>query len=66
MFITVMYRNGKVGMVGIDQLDELIRSHKVIKFMRSEGWVSIGIDPIREFDEDFTSPEKRQYYKKTK
>jgi len=41
-----------------DQLDELIRSHEVKKFMRSEGWVAIGINSIREFDEDFVSPEK--------
>jgi len=67
MFVTVMYRNGKIGMVELDQLDHLIHSHKIKKFIRLEGWVTIGIDSIREFDdEEYKSPEKRQNFKKTK
>jgi hypothetical protein len=66
MFITVMYRNGKIGMVELDQLDHLIHSHKIRQFMRSEGWVTIGIDSIREFDEEYESSERRQYFKRTK
>jgi len=34
--------------------------------MRSEGWVTIGIDSIREIDEDYKSRERRQGFKKTK
>jgi len=66
MFITVMYRNGKIGMVEDNQLNHLIHSHKIIKFMRMEGWVTIGSDSIRKFDEEYKSPEKRQGLKKTK
>ena len=66
MFITVMYQDGKIGMVEFDQLDHLIHSHKIKQFMRSEGWVTIGIDSIREFDEEQKRPERRQDFKKTK
>ena len=66
MFITVLYRDGKFGMVKDDQLDHLILSHQIKKFMRSEGWVTIGIDSIRELDEEYKSPERRQGFKKTK
>jgi hypothetical protein len=66
MFITVMYGNGKFGMVKDDQLYHLILSHKINKFMRTEGWVTIGIDSIREFDGEYKSPERRQGFKKNK
>jgi len=66
MFITVMYRNGKIGMVELDQLDHLIQSGKVKQFMRGEGWVTIGIDSIREFEEEYKCPERRQFFKRTR
>ena len=60
MFVTVMYQDGKIGMIELDQLDHLINSHKIKQFMRSEGWVTIGVDSIREFDEAHEGPERRQ------
>jgi len=62
MLITVMYRDGKVGMVDHTKLDSLIRSKKITQFMRSEGWVSIDTDPIRKCDteEGYCGPQKRQ------
>ena len=47
MGISVVYRDNKMGMVDASQLDELIFSNKIKQFLRSEGWVTIGIDPIR-------------------
>jgi len=47
MYITVMYQNGKTGVVETYQLAEHIHSHKIKKFIRSEGWVTVGVDPIR-------------------
>lgn len=47
MFIRVMYQNGELGMVKPFQLDKLIASGKIKKFLRSEGWVTIGVGPIR-------------------
>jgi diguanylate cyclase (GGDEF)-like protein len=44
MFITVMYRNGKIGMVDLDQLDNLIQSGKVRQFMRGDEFVVMPIE----------------------
>jgi hypothetical protein len=55
MLIKVMYQNNEIGMVEASQLDTLISSNKIKKFLRSEGWVTVGNDPIRK--------ESRVYYK---
>jgi hypothetical protein len=47
MLISVVYQNNETGMVEAYLLDELISSKKIKKFLRSEGWVTIGIDPTR-------------------
>ena len=47
MLIPVKYRNGKSGLVADAELDELIRSKKIKGFLRLEGWVRVGIDPVR-------------------
>ena len=47
MFIKVMYQNNEIEMVEASQLDTLISTNKIKKFLRSEGWVTVGIDPIR-------------------
>ena len=48
MLITVKYRNGRTGRVHAYQLEELISANKIKQFLRSEGWVTIGVDPIRQ------------------
>jgi hypothetical protein len=58
--ITVMFTNGKTGIVENYQLDELIASGKIKKFRRSEGWVVVGKDPIRKAAELEIKPKKRQ------
>ena len=60
MSITVMYTNGKTGIVENYQLDDLIASGKIKKFRRSDGWVVVGKDPIRKTDEVEIKPKKRQ------
>ena len=40
-------------------LDELIALGKIKKFLRSEGWVTIGIDPIRGTGGYYTGPDRR-------
>ncbi len=64
MFITVMYKDGKVGVIKDQQLDHLIKSGKIKKFMRSEGWVTIGVDQIRGTDEVCKGQERRQNIRK--
>ena len=60
MSIKVMYTNGKTGTVENYKLDDLIASGKIKKFLRSDGWVVVGKDPVRKTDELETKPKKRQ------
>jgi hypothetical protein len=60
MSITVMYANGKTGIVENYQLDDLIASGKIKKFRRSDGWVIVGKDPTRKTNESEIKPKKKQ------
>ena len=61
MRIKVMYQNNEIEMVEAFQLDKLISSNKIKKFLRSEGWVTVGIDPIRkESRVNYKGSERRQ------
>ena len=60
MLIKVMYKNNEYAMVKPFLLDKLISSDKIIKFLRSEGWVTIGIDDIRVSDYRYKGPERRK------
>jgi hypothetical protein len=61
MLIKVMYQNNEIEMVEAFQLDRLISSNKIKKFLRSEGWVTVGIDPIRkESRVNYKGSERRQ------
>ncbi len=59
VLITVIYRNGRMGMVDAPQLDKLIHSKGIKKFLRSEGWVTIGADPVRKICNHYEGREKR-------
>ncbi len=45
MMIHVKYRNGNYGIVLAQQLEELITSHQISRFLRSSGWAVIGHRP---------------------
>ena len=47
MLIPVIYRDNKYDYVKDFMLDLLIDLDKIIKFKRSTGWVTIGVDSIR-------------------
>lgn len=47
MIIWVMYNNSKYDMIKDIYLDELIGQKRIEKFYRSDGWVKIGVDPVR-------------------
>lgn len=59
MITSVVYTNGDIGMIGTSSLDELIATEKITKFLRSEGWVTLGVDPIREKRRKYKGPERR-------
>jgi hypothetical protein len=60
MLIKVMYKDNVYGMVKPFLLDELIDSGKIAKFLRSEGWVTIGIGRIRAGDYLYKGRERRK------
>src|SRR5208337_566228 len=41
-------------------LDELIALNKVRKFLRSDGWATVGIDPIRGYGGSYKGSERRK------
>ena len=47
MKIQVCYPDDQYDYVNSDILDRLITSKKIVRFKRSSGWVTIGVDPIR-------------------
>jgi hypothetical protein len=47
MLIKVIYQTNEIDVVESSQLDTLISSNKIKKFLRFDGWVNVGIDPIR-------------------
>ena len=46
--IKVIFNDDSVGYVKEHQLNVLITSGKIKSFLRSSGWVRVGIDPVRE------------------
>jgi hypothetical protein len=47
VLIRVLYKDNKYDYVSDSVLDELIESGKIKQFCRTEGWVTVGEDPIR-------------------
>ncbi len=41
-------------------LDELIASKKIRKFLRSDGWATVGLDPMRGYGGSYEGSERRQ------
>ncbi len=61
MRIHVMYKGGKMGSVDQCKIDKLINSRQITKFLRSDGWVTIGVDAIRINNSSYhQGPERRK------
>lgn len=60
MLIKVMYQNNESDMVKPFLLDDLVASGKIIKFFRSGGWVTIGVDAVRGTGGYYKGPERRK------
>jgi len=61
MLIQVNWTNNRYDYVKDFMLDSLIESGKVARFLRSSGWVTVGVDPIRNPKKkgDYAGPERR-------
>jgi hypothetical protein len=62
MLIHVVYNNEKLGTVLPGGLQRLITTNDIIAFRRSNGWVIVGEDPIRTYEDEtkYKGPEKRK------
>lgn len=54
MLIQVNYADNRFDYVKDNQLDQLIGAKKIKRFRRSSGWVSVGIDPLRQTRRGFS------------
>ncbi|UFS69157.1 hypothetical protein LPW11_14785 [Geomonas sp. RF6] len=61
MLIQVNWTNNRYDYVKDFMLDSLIESGKVARFLRSTGWVTVGVDPIRTSRKatTYNGPERR-------
>lgn len=61
MLISVVFRDGKKGLIMAKLLEDLLISRKIKKFLRLEGWVTVGVDPVREPGRNiiYKGPERR-------
>lgn len=58
--IPVIYQNGMMDLVEAKLLQELIEQAQVIKFQRSDGWVTPDIGPVRRLNqENYQGQERR-------
>ncbi|TGU70474.1 hypothetical protein E4633_11445 [Geomonas terrae] len=61
MLVQVHWTNKRYDYVKDYMLDSLIEAGVVARFLRSSGWVTIGIDPIRrsKHQKSYGGPERR-------
>jgi len=54
MGISVIFTNGEESKVPAYMLDYLMREKKIVAFLRADGWVQIGRDPVRKVQQPLT------------
>lgn len=58
--VAVVYPDGMMDMVEPQFLQGLIRDDEIVKFQRADGWVYVGIDPVRHIvSATYRGPERR-------
>ncbi len=58
--IPVIYQDGMMDMVEPQVLQRLIEEDGIVKFQRTDGWVYLGIDPVRRMENtNYRGPERR-------
>jgi hypothetical protein len=67
MLVQVNWTNNRYDYVKDFMLDSLIEAGVVARFLRSSGWVTVGVDPIRKSNSrgDYAGPERRSTHHTT-
>ncbi|WP_085812350.1 GSU3473 family protein [Geoanaerobacter pelophilus] len=63
MLVQVNWTNNRYDYVNDYMLDSLIEAGVVARFLRSTGWVTVGVDPIRSANHPrmYNGPERRMF-----
>jgi hypothetical protein len=59
MVISVLFVKNRYGVIKRARLEEFILSGKITKFFRSSGWVTIGVDPIRNANHSYLEERRK-------
>ncbi len=61
MFIPVILKNGYEELVNKEVFHSLMIAQQIMSFKRSDGWVVIGQDPLRDMQKDivYSIPDRR-------
>jgi hypothetical protein len=52
MLIRVVYNDNKYDFLNPAHLNESLKAGTIAKFQRRDGWVRVGIDPLRKISDD--------------
>ena len=61
MFIPVVLIDGREELISKDELRSLMFNKQVMSFKRSDGWVVLGRDKMRDLKVPYNGMERRQY-----
>lgn len=45
--IQIVYNDGMLGFVEPQELSRLIDAGEIVKFLRNDSWIYLGVDPVR-------------------
>lgn len=64
MLIHIMYPDNRYDYVKESVLDKLIDNGDIVRFKRTSGWVSLGVDRVREGEKPFfnSEPEDSEFW----
>ncbi|MBD1399568.1 GSU3473 family protein [Pelovirga terrestris] len=63
LIVPIVYEDGMMDQVDPQSLQVLIEEEMIVKFQRGEGWVYVGVDPVRTKQRpDYPGPERRHMH----
>jgi hypothetical protein len=59
--IRVELKDGSICRMAIKAFNLFLAQGKIVKFQRADGWVTVGVDPLRKMTQDslYNGPERR-------
>ncbi|HWR59924.1 MAG TPA: hypothetical protein VN328_13640 [Thermodesulfovibrionales bacterium] len=60
MRVPVMYKDGKMGYADQHEINRLISTRQIIRFLRADGWAIVGSDAVRTNGSSYQGPGRRE------